>query len=174
MAICPPQIGSNRACMQGNLGEDVARFYRDVVCGMETADESKGNCSGVVLDVGAFLGTHSLMLAKLGYEVHAFEVQPNAAELIRCSASANGLADSVHVTEEGISDVNGFEWCGIHIQISVAYACTMLHAPRDLYRYKNEDQVCAFVLHSVERFCDHRHERRAHACACIHQHGHML
>ncbi|KAG1673940.1 hypothetical protein FOA52_015695 [Chlamydomonas sp. UWO 241] len=97
---------------RGNLGDDLPKFYGKNLC---SVNGTKG-CEGLVLDVGAFLGTHSLYLASLGYEVHAFEIQSTAADLLRCSAAANKL-DNLHVTSEGISDENGVEcmlamWAG--------------------------------------------------------------
>lgn len=46
----------------------------------------------------------------MGFEVHAFEPQQAAADLLRCSAIANKLVSHVHVTAEGISDSIDSEW----------------------------------------------------------------
>jgi hypothetical protein len=47
-------------------------------------------------------GTHALYLAKLGYEVHSFEPYKTAAELLRCSAVANGFKNMMVVQEGGL------------------------------------------------------------------------
>ena len=39
-------------------------FYKTVIC------KGEESCKGVVIDAGAFIGTHSLILAKLGFETH--------------------------------------------------------------------------------------------------------
>eukprot|EP00955_Chlamydomonas_euryale_P098988 365187-Chlamydomonas_euryale.AAC.27 len=107
--------GSNANAAQYNLGAQLPKFYSGMLCQNKSGSSAGGNssnvtsCEGVVLDVGAYLGTHALYLASLGYEVHAFEIQDTAAELLRCAASAAKL-DNVMVTQEGISDENGYEW----------------------------------------------------------------
>ena len=46
----------------------------------------------------------------MGFEVHAFEPQLAAADLLRCSILSNKLAKNLHITAEGISDNIGNEW----------------------------------------------------------------
>lgn len=54
--------------MQNNMGGDMLKFYGDGLC---NSTLPAGRCQGIVLDIGAFIGTHSLFLAKLGFEVGA-------------------------------------------------------------------------------------------------------
>ncbi|MFB6301607.1 MAG: FkbM family methyltransferase [Haloferacaceae archaeon] len=50
----------------------------------------------VVWDVGANQGTYSLFAAKRGAEVHAFEPNPDAYEIIERNAQRNGVSIQVH------------------------------------------------------------------------------
>ncbi|KAL6751955.1 S-adenosyl-L-methionine-dependent methyltransferase [Haematococcus lacustris] len=97
-------------------------FYKTEVCANQT------RCSGVVLDIGASIGTHALYLAKLGYEVHAFEPQRNNTQLLRCSANAMGFRN-LYVVQEGISDHIGTE-CLIEPTVTAMHLG--IFAPRSL------------------------------------------
>ena len=82
-------------------------FYRNFLCvGGNTSD---AKCEGIVLDIGAYLGTHALYLAKAGFQVHAFEPFPPSNELLRCSVRANKLEKKMYVIKEGVSDNNDRE-----------------------------------------------------------------
>ena len=50
-------------------------FYAKQLCGQGNTSSSSSGCSGIALDIGAFIGTHALVLSRLGFEVHAFEPQ---------------------------------------------------------------------------------------------------
>ena len=91
-------------------GKALHKFYEQVLCQAPPGKEAK-QCKGLVLDVGAYIGDQALILAKLGFEVHAFEVQDHAAEMLRCSAMANNLKN-LEVVKEGLSDKMGIEWWG--------------------------------------------------------------
>jgi FkbM family methyltransferase len=59
----------------------------------------KGHKTGIVLDIGANVGTITLPIARMfpQYHVHAFEVQPTVAEVLRENIAANKLTNiTVH------------------------------------------------------------------------------
>lgn len=62
--------------------------------------------NGVFLDLGAHLGIFALTLAAAGHHVIAVEPHPRHAELLRASASANGLTD-LQVVEAAVGEVSG-------------------------------------------------------------------
>jgi FkbM family methyltransferase len=65
--------------------------------------------SGVYVDVGAHLGTHTLWFAALcpSTHVHAFEPVSRFAEVVRRNVTANGLDAKVTVHQVGLSDKRG-------------------------------------------------------------------
>ena len=48
---------------------------------------------GTVLDVGAYVGTHTLALARVAARVYAFEPQPSIFPLLRSNVERNGLTN---------------------------------------------------------------------------------
>src|SRR5262245_27154459 len=46
-----------------------------------------------VLDIGAYVGTHTLALARMVARVYAFEPQPSIFALLRCNVERNGLTN---------------------------------------------------------------------------------
>jgi FkbM family methyltransferase len=61
---------------------------------------------GRVMDVGAHIGTFSLLAAAAGYEVLAVEASASNAALLRESVAANGWSN-LHIAEVAISDEPG-------------------------------------------------------------------
>lgn len=59
-----------------------------------------------VLDIGANLGIHSIILAKLGCEVTAFEPDPDTAKLLERNIKLNAL-NNVSIEVAAVSDING-------------------------------------------------------------------
>jgi FkbM family methyltransferase len=66
--------------------------------------------TGLILDVGAHLGTHSLAFARWcpGSKILAFEAQPEVAALLRVNALLNGL-DNIETHELACAGQDG--WC---------------------------------------------------------------
>jgi FkbM family methyltransferase len=65
----------------------------------------------VVFDVGAFIGTHSLMMRELvgqSGRVYAFEPQPNCAELIHKTFTENGFTNCIIVNKAVGCEVGSF------------------------------------------------------------------
>jgi len=62
---------------------------------------------GVILDLGAHLGTFTLPAAATGRRVVAVEGSPRNVELLRASADANGFADAVTIVPVAVSDRSG-------------------------------------------------------------------
>ncbi|MEW5299822.1 MAG: hypothetical protein WDW36_002797 [Sanguina aurantia] len=77
-------------------------FYKEVVC------NGTDPCSRhLAVDVGAYVGSHALYMAKLGMEVHAFEPHEPSAALLACAVEENGMAGAVHVVREGLGAAVG-------------------------------------------------------------------
>lgn len=68
---------------------------------LDKSDDSK-----VFIDVGAFIGTHTVVAARKYKHVHAFEPYPEFAGLLRRNVELNGLKN-VTVHEVAISDDDG-------------------------------------------------------------------
>mmetsp|Transcript_8735 Transcript_8735/g.18610 ORF Transcript_8735/g.18610 Transcript_8735/m.18610 type:complete len:342 (+) Transcript_8735:105-1130(+) len=102
------------------------KFYANHLC--NTTLTGQPDCKGIVLDVGAYLGTHALVLAKLGFDIHAFEPYPTTAQLLRCSASVNQLGN-LRVVQEAISNTNDRE-CLLHPMASLQQLAMLL--PKNL------------------------------------------
>jgi FkbM family methyltransferase len=60
-----------------------------------------------VLDLGAHVGTFSLLAAQLGAQVIAVEASPGNAELLRTTAEANNLSDALTVVEAAVTNEAG-------------------------------------------------------------------
>jgi FkbM family methyltransferase len=56
-----------------------------------------------VLDLGAHIGTFSLLAASLGYQIAAVEASPRNATMLKASASLNGL-NNLHIIPAAVSD----------------------------------------------------------------------
>jgi FkbM family methyltransferase len=65
--------------------------------------------TGVYVDVGAHLGTHTLWFARLcpSTHVHAFEPVARFADIVRRNVAVNGLQDSVTVHQIGLDERRG-------------------------------------------------------------------
>ena len=59
-----------------------------------------------VADIGANLGLHSIMMAKCGWEVSAFEPDPVHAKILKHNLSLNGV-EQVNLFEAAVSDKAG-------------------------------------------------------------------
>src|SRR5262245_13196238 len=62
--------------------------------------------AGTVLDVGAYVGTHTLALAHVAARVYAFEPQPGIFALLRANVERNGLAN-VQLVHAAVSRSRG-------------------------------------------------------------------
>lgn len=62
---------------------------------------------GVVLDLGAHLGTFTLAAAASGRRVVAVEAAPRNVEMLEESARANGLADAITIVPAAVSNRSG-------------------------------------------------------------------
>ena len=61
----------------------------------------------VVWDVGANVGYFSLLAARLGAQVHAFEPVPESAARLRANVAANGLEDRIELHEVAVGARTG-------------------------------------------------------------------
>lgn len=57
-----------------------------------------------VVDIGANIGLHSILLAKCGYDVEAWEPDPNHFEKLMRNVALNGVADRVRAHCAAVSD----------------------------------------------------------------------
>lgn len=60
-----------------------------------------------VLDLGAHIGTFSLLAARLGAQVTAVEASPGNAELLNVAREANGLSDAVTIIQAAVANEIG-------------------------------------------------------------------
>lgn len=68
-----------------------------------------GKKVGVVVDVGANIGNHTLYFSKvMGSKVICVEANPKAIELLRANVSLNGVADQTTIVEVAASNQSGF------------------------------------------------------------------
>jgi FkbM family methyltransferase len=58
-------------------------------------------------DIGANLGLHSILMAKCGWTVRAYEPDPHHASLLKRNVAANGVDDRVQLIEAAVSDKPG-------------------------------------------------------------------
>ncbi|MGR3637660.1 MAG: FkbM family methyltransferase [Shimia sp.] len=59
------------------------------------------------MDVGAYSGCFSLFVAKLGFEVDAFELVPRTTERLKINVRLNGLQSKIGVHGFGVSNTTG-------------------------------------------------------------------
>ena len=64
----------------------------------------RGDPPPIAIDLGANIGTHTLYLAALGAEVHAFEPLQANMDLLECSVAANDLRPRIHLNRVAMSD----------------------------------------------------------------------
>ncbi len=60
-----------------------------------------------VADIGANLGLHTLIMARCGFKVTAYEPDPKHLQLLQRNVELNGLEDQVNVVEAAVSDTEG-------------------------------------------------------------------
>lgn len=65
------------------------------------------NRGGIVLDVGANIGTFSIYCASKGAEVLAVEPEPSNLEVLKANIEINNMQDKISVIEYGVSDFDG-------------------------------------------------------------------
>ena len=63
-----------------------------------------GAPSPIAIDLGANICTHTLYLASLGAEVHAFEPLQANMDLLECSVAAKDLRTRIHLNRVAMSD----------------------------------------------------------------------
>ncbi len=110
----------------------------------------------VVVDVGAFFGDSSIPMAKLGATVYAFEPSVAAGELLRRNLAANGVSDSVHFFNTGLSTHTHRETIGnetLNFVDGVPFVIANLPTSVDLLKMHCEG--CEYPMFKDERFLDH-------------------
>jgi FkbM family methyltransferase len=63
---------------------------------------------GVFVDVGAYVGFYTVLAARYGYRVVAFEPNPINLILLRYNTSFHGIGDRVIIVSKAASDVHGY------------------------------------------------------------------
>lgn len=69
--------------------------------------DTRFNLGGVVIDIGANIGSFSLFAAYHGATVYAIEPEPHNLEALKKNIKLNNREDIVHVCPYGISDYKG-------------------------------------------------------------------
>jgi FkbM family methyltransferase len=95
--ICPPWTGSSRfpLCL-GIVDVEEQTFLLDTL-----------RPGDVAVDVGAFLGIYTVLMAACGATVYAFEPTERVREVLTRSIRANGFTRSVSVSSIALSDFTG-------------------------------------------------------------------
>jgi FkbM family methyltransferase len=96
--ICTPERGDNVGDILIHTNSYLPPHYELL--------PALAGAGSAVLDLGAHLGTFSLLAASLGHPVVAVEASPRNAELLRASAAANGFTD-ITVVGVAVSDHDG-------------------------------------------------------------------
>jgi FkbM family methyltransferase len=65
------------------------------------------NHGGVVIDIGANIGTFSVYAANFGATVYAIEPEPHNLEALKKNIELNNMQDKIHVCPYAISDYKG-------------------------------------------------------------------
>lgn len=65
------------------------------------------NRGGIVLDIGANIGSFSIYCGLKGATVYAVEPEPNNLEVLKKNVELNNLQDSITIIDYGVSDFNG-------------------------------------------------------------------
>jgi FkbM family methyltransferase len=60
-----------------------------------------------VLDVGANLGLHSILLSKCGYEVFSYEPDPTHFKILTENLRLNNISNAVHLNNKAVSNKDG-------------------------------------------------------------------
>lgn len=59
------------------------------------------------LDIGANLGLHSIVMAKLGFQVTSFEPDPVHYEKLLSNSSLNNVSSTIHLVKAAVSNTSG-------------------------------------------------------------------
>lgn len=70
-------------------------------------DPGHYNKGGVVIDIGANIGSFSIYSAHCGATVYAVEPEPNNLKALKNNIDINNMQDKIHVLPYGISDYKG-------------------------------------------------------------------
>ena len=62
---------------------------------------------GVYVDAGAYIGTHSIIMASKADKVYAFEANPENAKVLRENIKINNLEDKIEAVEKAVSSKKG-------------------------------------------------------------------
>jgi len=65
------------------------------------------NRGGIVLDIGANIGSFSIYCASKGATVYAVEPEPNNLATLKANVKLNSMEDSITIFDYGISDFDG-------------------------------------------------------------------
>lgn len=69
--------------------------------------DTRFNLGGVTIDIGANIGTFSVLAAYYGSEVYAIEPEPNNLEALKINVELNSMSDKIHICPYAISDYKG-------------------------------------------------------------------
>lgn len=70
-------------------------------------EDSHLNRGGIVLDIGANIGSFSVYCGLKGARVYAVEPEPNNLEMLKNNIELNNLQNNIVVIDYGVSDFNG-------------------------------------------------------------------
>jgi hypothetical protein len=73
---------------------------------------------GVFIDVGAYVGFYTVLVARHGWKVVAFEPNPINAILLRYNIALHGVGDRVVVVDKAAGDAHGYARFSISTSLS--------------------------------------------------------
>lgn len=96
---CPGQDDISRTIINtGNWARDETKIIKEVL------EQAKDRKHKLVLDFGAHIGWYSIMAAKMGYDVVAFEAQPEHIMLLENNIKLNKMGRRVFVEYKWVDE----------------------------------------------------------------------
>jgi FkbM family methyltransferase len=87
---------------------------------------------GVFVDIGAYVGFYTVLAARHGWKVAAFEPNPINVILLRYNIALHGVGDRAVIVDKAVCDVHGWARFSISSSSSKSSSQSILRAERRL------------------------------------------